>query len=200
MNPPPISRQQLFFVVLLGAAVLVYLAGESARALLYYQGVKVQQGEVWRLLSAHLVHSNLNHLLLNTGAFVMATVLFANALSVKTWLTFVVTGGLFICLCYLVLHPPEVYYFGLSALFYGVVVLGSLASFGRDPLIASLALGFVIARLLFAQFAGTSSDMEALIQAPLAESSHLYGAIWGLVFGLGVVGTPAIQNKLKHTN
>ena len=69
--------------------LLPTLAGEAGRALLRYELSALADGEWWRLLSAHLVHLDLRHALLNVVGLVLVWALFARDYSPKAWLAIV---------------------------------------------------------------------------------------------------------------
>lgn len=185
MNSFRIPSQYLPIGGLLVLALLFTLLGAVGMERFRYLGLAVAQGEWWRLFTAHLVHANLTHWCLNALGFVLAAILFARRLPAGYWLGFLIGGAAFISCAYLLLHTADSYYFGLSALFYGALMLGSLAAFRQEPWLAVFTAGFVLSRLLYPYLTDAPAfTARFFIDAPVAEESHLYGALWGLIYGL----------------
>ena len=73
------------------ALLLLALTGESGRRLLRYDRAALAAGEAWRLVTAHLVHLDLRHALLNCLGLALMWALFARDYSPRQWL--VIDGG-----------------------------------------------------------------------------------------------------------
>ena len=56
---------RLLPVLIIAIALLLEVAGDSATALLRYDREVIGNGELWRLLTGHLVHLGWSHFLLN---------------------------------------------------------------------------------------------------------------------------------------
>src|ERR1700680_2342648 len=65
--------------------LLPSLPGQSARLLLRYDRTALAQGQWWRLLTAHLVHLDLRHALLNCVGLLLMWALFARDYSPRQW-------------------------------------------------------------------------------------------------------------------
>ena len=80
----------LLGMVLVLAALLVLLApllgGAPARTALRYDRPAIAAGQWWRLLSAHLVHLDAHHALLNAFGAALMWALFARDYAARQWL------------------------------------------------------------------------------------------------------------------
>jgi rhomboid family GlyGly-CTERM serine protease len=99
-------------------------------ALAYHRG-GVLQGELWRLLTGHLVHASPSHLLWDVLPLVALGFLFERHLARRLWGALVVSalvvgGGL------LLLSPGLALYSGLSGVLNGVWVAGALTAASRE--------------------------------------------------------------------
>ena len=75
-------------LALLAACALLLLptlAGEGGRRLLRYDRVALAAGEWWRLLTAHVVHLDTRHALLNCLGLALMWALFARDYSPRQW-------------------------------------------------------------------------------------------------------------------
>ncbi len=61
--------------------LLPEINGDAARAALRYERVAIAAGEWWRLITAHFVHIDLEHTLLNIMGVVLMWAIFARDLS-----------------------------------------------------------------------------------------------------------------------
>src|SRR5665213_359510 len=82
----------LLMILLLLDAVLGL--GDSASLLLRYDRSAIAAGGWWRLLTAHIVHLDLHHLLLNEFGLVLVWSLFARDYDAVEWCVIVSAGAL----------------------------------------------------------------------------------------------------------
>ena len=117
-------------VALLLACLLLLLltvSGEGGRALLRYERGALADGEWWRLLSAHVVHLDLRHALLNVVGLALVWALFARDYSPKAWLA-IVLGTIAAIDAGLWLGDSTVqWYVGSSGALHGALAAGVLA-------------------------------------------------------------------------
>lgn len=171
----------------LSAVMLCFTAMESILfdSLSLYPD-KVNNGEVWRLLTANLVHFGWVHTLMNVAALLLCCIALFNEISVKKfsglllWCCLAVGGGIYL------FNPEYAPYAGLSGALHGLIVAGLMQTRAYPFSVRALALALVVVKL----WQENSSDYEAtdlqqLIPAAVAVESHLYGAIGGFVFASG---------------
>src|SRR5688572_31528312 len=75
-----LNCDRAYGLALLAACALLLLpewGGEAARVALRYERIALAAGEWWRLLSAHVVHLDLEHAVLNALGLVLMWALFA---------------------------------------------------------------------------------------------------------------------------
>src|ERR1700742_3962367 len=102
----------LLLILLTLAAVLGL--GDSISALLRYDRGAIAAGGWWRLLSAHIVHLDLHHLLLNELGLVLMWSLFAQDFDAVDWLIIVLSGAIAISSGLWWLSPRVSWYVGAS--------------------------------------------------------------------------------------
>ncbi len=174
-----ISRKQVSWLLGLLAAVLVLLAlgGDSWRTALRYERPAVLAGEYWRLLTAHLVHGDLRHLVLNGVGLGLIAGLFSRAYTLAGWLL-VGAGSVAAIDLGLVFWEPQLHwYLGLSGVLHGALAAGAVAWWRYENRPMALALSTILLlKLAWEQWQGglpLSGDMPVVVNA------HLYGAIGG---------------------
>src|SRR5271163_4444002 len=101
----------LLILLLLGAVLGL---GDSVSALLRYDRSAIAAGGWWRLLTAHIVHLDLHHLLLNELGLVLVWALFAGDYDPLEWCIIVLSGALAISSGLWWLSPRVSWYVGLS--------------------------------------------------------------------------------------
>src|SRR5258705_8550079 len=85
---------RLGLALLISCAVLLLpaLAGDAGRALLRYDRDGLAAGQWWRLLTAHVVHLDLDHAALNSLGLILMWALFARDYKPRQWLLIVITA------------------------------------------------------------------------------------------------------------
>ncbi|HZF31184.1 MAG TPA: rhombosortase [Gammaproteobacteria bacterium] len=178
-------------VVLLIAACCVALAlgGEPAREWARYDRIGLENGELWRLLTGHLVHLGFGHLWPNLLALVVIGSLFEDVLEPVEWLAAAVGCALAIDLGLYALDSDVDWYVGLSGVLHGFVACGALLLLlrRRQRIGAALAIGLG-AKLAWEHWAGPVPFTAASVGGPVIVAAHLYGAAAGVVAALAFLG------------
>lgn len=155
---------------------LVLGLGDSAAALLRYDRGAIAAGGWWRLLTAHIVHLDLHHLILNELGLVLIWALFADDYDLIEWFVIVFAGALAISSGLWWLSPRVSWYVGASGVLHCVMAAGSakhliLRVWDRWILIVGLC-----AKLAYEQLGGHEPPLVVV-------DAHLYGAASGFAVG-----------------
>ena len=166
-------------LALLAACALLLLptlAGEAGRGLLRYDRVALAAGQWWRLLTAHVVHLDIRHALLNGLGLALMWALFARDYSPRQWVRIVlgamaaIDAGLWLC------DSTVLWYVGSSGALHGVMAAGALARLRRGEGEGWVLAGLLAVKLAYEHWLGalpfSGSD-------PVVVSAHLYGVIGG---------------------
>ncbi len=137
-------------------------------------------GEWWRLWSAHLLHTNSWHLLMNLAGLVVIIMLHGNYYRSCAFAFLVFAGFVLISLALLFWSPAIGLYVGLSGWLHALLVYGASEDVRRHWSSGWLILAGVAAKVAWEQWQGASNDLVMLIEADVAVDAHLYGAITGL--------------------
>ncbi|QIR14511.1 rhombosortase [Shewanella aestuarii] len=184
--------------IALFALALPNLAIIHTNELLNYQYDAIEHGELWRLVTGNLLHTNGWHLAMNLAGFWV--IIFLHELHYKNH-----TGKLillFISLCLLegiglfLFYPSLKAYVGLSGLLHGLFTFGAIMDIKKGLLSGYFLLLGVIAKVAFEQYFGASDGISSLINARVATESHLIGVVAGLICAL--VWSP-MAHKFKHS-
>ena len=179
------SRHGLWLLGLVaGASVLLAVGGDPARLALRYEREGIAAGEWYRLVTGHLVHGDWAHLLLNVAGLGLIAGLFPRDYSMRQWLMIGAASLAAIDLGFVLFEPQLDWYVGLSGVLHGALAAGAVSWWAREsrPLALALSL-FLVGKLAWEQWRGAlplSGDMPVIVDA------HLYGAVGGLLAGLGI--------------
>jgi rhomboid family GlyGly-CTERM serine protease len=177
-------------IALLGACAalaLPELVGEPARQIMSFDRDALADGQWWRLLTAHFVHLDAAHALLNGFGVVLMWALFARDYSPARWLAIYFVAALSVSLGLWFLDPQLQWYVGASGALHGVMTAGTLAHLRRKDLDGWILAIFILLKLGYEQlsgalpFAGTANTIV---------DAHLYGALGGVVIGLLLKSRP----------
>lgn len=177
-----LNRGWLLLVVLMLIIVALGLCGEQGRTALRYQRDAIlDRHEYWRLLTAHLVHANWQHVWLNLAGLALMVSLFRRCYSTLQWLGIALFSVLCIDLGFVLLMPQLQWYVGLSGVLHGVLGAGAVAWWRiEDRRLTAVLWSILLGKLTWEQSHGAlplSGELNVIVNA------HLYGAIGGVVSG-----------------
>jgi len=171
-------------VALLAACALLLLptiAGDGGRQLLRYDRTGLAGGQWWRLVSAHVVHLDVRHALLNSVGLALMWALFARDYSPRQWLLIVLGAVAAIDAGLWLGDSTVLWYVGSSGVLHGVMAAGVLAHLRRGERDAWVLAALLIVKLLYEHWVGalpfSGSD-------PVVVSAHLYGVLGGAAVAL----------------
>lgn len=170
--------------VLMTVPAVLAIGGEAWTLWCRYEREAIEAGQLWRLVSGHLVHLGMGHLALNVAALIMIRLLVDDALSAVDWLGSALAAALAIDAGLYFFAEQIVWYVGLSGVLHGLLAAGGLAMLRPYPALGGLLLAGLVAKLLWEQTAGPLPFSETTSGGPVVVAAHLYGAAGGAVWAL----------------
>jgi rhomboid family GlyGly-CTERM serine protease len=167
------------------AVVLLAFGGQDWVHALRYDRSGIARGELWRLLTGHLVHLSAWHLILNLLGLALIGALFTRAYSVLQWAAIAAASVAAIGAGLFILRPQIDWYVGLSGVLHGLMAAGAVAWWRSEsrPLAGALSL-VLIAKLTWEQIHGALPLAGSI---PVVVDAHLYGAMGGFVCAAAIV-------------
>jgi rhomboid family GlyGly-CTERM serine protease len=190
-DSPPAAAQRfpatadLVPITLAVLAIAAQVGGVDAFLWLRYDRAAVLGGQVWRLLTGHLVHLGWIHLAMNLAGLVLIWLLFGRTYNVGQWTVTVVACAVGISLGFVMVHPELMWYVGLSGVLHGMFVAGAVGGLFAGNRAEWLLLGLLVLKLFWEQHQGPMVGTEHMIGGLVVVDSHLYGALLGLGAALG---------------
>jgi rhomboid family GlyGly-CTERM serine protease len=166
----------LWLLAIVLALDLVLAMGDSADAVLRYDRGAIAAGGWWRLLTAHMVHLDLHHLVLNELGLVLVWALFAGDYDPVEWCLIVGGGALAISSGLWWLSPTVAWYVGASGLLHTVMAAGVARHLLAGEWDRWLLLACLAGKLAYEQLGGHEPALVVV-------DAHLYGAAGGFVIG-----------------
>jgi rhomboid family GlyGly-CTERM serine protease len=163
---------------------LLALGGADLTEALRYQREEILHGQLWRLLSAHLVHLGDAHLLLNLCGLGLVWALFPRELSGPAGWLVLLCSALGVSLGLLLFDPGLIWYVGLSGVLHGLFAAGALRLWRERPAEAALMLAVLAGKLLWEQLVGPLPGTSAIAGGPVVVDAHLFGAVGGCLGAL----------------
>jgi rhomboid family GlyGly-CTERM serine protease len=194
------SRAERF--ALAGALALILL--QAAQAFAPQLGAELEYrhaalaAQPWRVLTAHAIHINWPHALVNAAAWVVVARLFAQELAPVRQIVAGLASGVAISSGLALWYPQIAWYRGFSGVLHGLFFAGATVWLAqrlvaRDAqrvqslrMPGALALGGWVKVLLEQPGAGVTPYV-AWLGATTVPQAHLLGAAFGTLFGLAVV-------------
>lgn len=179
-NFPWQKQHSLPFLALVGLICLLELVPSTWTGQLSFDQNAILSGAVWQMVTGHLVHSNLNHLLLNLAGLLAIWALHGDyyrwrSLTILTLVSAVLNSFMLIGL------SPIEHYVGLSGVIHSYFAWGCIQDIQRKEKTGWLLLVGLIGKIIHEQLTGGSLDVAELIETSVAIDSHLFGVLSGLL-------------------
>lgn len=188
VKPISLSRAEVIAIAI-GLLILVLQAFPGIAALEYRNTTPAT--EPWRWLTAHFVHVNWQHALINAVALWVVARLFALDLTPSRQLGALFTAALAISACLALIYPTIAWYRGLSGALHGLYFAGSALwlikakprRFQQLWLPSALFFGGWI-KVALEQPGGATTPYAEWLGAGVVPQAHLVGAACGTLLGL----------------
>jgi rhomboid family GlyGly-CTERM serine protease len=178
------GRYGVALIIVCAVLLLPELTGEWGRAAVRYERHAIAAGEWWRLITAHLVHLDLEHAVLNALGLVLMWSLFARDYSPRQWLA-IVAATFAVIDAGLWFRDPQIdWYVGASGALHGVMAAGTYAHVRRGDLDGWILAIFIVVKLIYEQWHGQLPFNESGV--PVVVNAHLYGALGGFVLAVAM--------------
>ncbi len=181
------GRRGLLLLGVCLALLLPVLWGDAARLALRYDRAALSAGQFWRLLTAHVVHLNLRHALVNVLGLALLWALFARDYSARQWLTIVLAAALAIDAGLWVLDSTVQWYVGSSGVLHGILAAGTLAQLRRRQPEGWVLAVILAGKLLYEHFAG---PLPFSGSGPVIVTAHVFGVLGGTAAALALRPLP----------
>jgi rhomboid family GlyGly-CTERM serine protease len=162
--------------------LLLQLGGAAVLGALRYDRGALAAGQWWRLASAHWVHLDLRHALLNILGLVLMWVLFVRDYRARQWFLILLASAAAIDAGLWFRDTDVLWYVGASGVLHGVLAAGILAELRRGELSGILLALVLLAKLGYEQWAGALPLAGPAV--PVVVNAHLYGVLGGLAAAL----------------
>ena len=171
------GRYGAALLAICGLVLALQLFGSAAIHLLRYDRAAIAAGEWWRLVTAHLIHLNFRHAVLDLGGLALLWALFARDFRPWAWaVVFLIAVAAVDCGLW-VRDPGVKWYVGVSGVLHGVMAAGAFVRLRKGDFEGWVLAGLLLAKLTYEQTQGAlpfAGDMPVIVDA------HLYGALGGL--------------------
>jgi rhomboid family GlyGly-CTERM serine protease len=164
------------------AVLLAPLAGGMALQQQWrYERAALAAGEWWRFVTAHVVHMDAGHAVLNCVGLALLWALFARSYRPLQWLWVVLAAVVAVDAGLWFLSTGVSWYVGASAALHGVFACGCIALIRQRDRIGIIAGLIFLAKLVWETWQG---PLPFESEHPVVTTSHAYGAAGGLLAGL----------------
>jgi rhomboid family GlyGly-CTERM serine protease len=175
----------LWLLLILLVLDLVLGLGDNVGGVLRYDRSAIAAGGWWRLLTAHTVHLDAHHLILNELGLVLMWSLFAEDFDPVEWCVIVLSGALAISSGLWWLSPRVAWYVGASGVLHSVMAAGCAKHLAERAWDRWILLACLCVKLAYGQLRGHDAALVVV-------DAHLYGAIAGFAVGAALSWRMAI--------
>jgi rhomboid family GlyGly-CTERM serine protease len=177
-------RRWPILVAAAAAGVLLQIGGAPVATWARYEPGAFAHFELWRLLTAHLVHLSWAHLAMNLAALGLIELLFEDVLGTLEWGCAVIVSAVAIDTGLYLFDPEVRWYVGLSGVLHGLVACGTWELLRRRSGVGALLAIGLSAKLMWEQWWGPVPLTASSVGGPVVVAAHLYGAAGGTFIGV----------------
>lgn len=179
------SKQNIsgwYFILAMFVVMVLFQIVEAP--VLRYQRNWLDDGQWWRILTAHWVHVNWVHLFLNAAGLLLCMTMTAPQWSIRRWLVYQFIFALGISLLFSLLNSELDWYVGYSGVLYGVFLLAAFEHYPRDKVVSLMVSIAIVIKITFEQTADIDLTTGDIIGSPVIVDAHLYGVLLAFAIAL----------------
>lgn len=181
----PVKLTQFITPLIVGLlCIVLWLFDPYAQSVLAFNRLQLEQGHIWQLLSANLVHNNSWHLALNMAGLALLWSIHGYAYRATEIILLIIVCSLSVTLGIYLFSPSLIIYTGLSGVLHGLFVWGAFKDIENGVSFGWLLMLGVWLKILYEQTISQNQFIAGLIETHVATESHLFGACAGLVLVL----------------
>ncbi len=182
MNFTLIREKGLAPLLILFLSILLFFLGSYLNKYLIYDRNLIAEYELWRLITGNLLHTNINHLIMNLLALLLLFNLYIKNFSFLSYISLFIFCSLGVTIGIFFFAPSIIKYVGLSGVLHGIFVYGSYLDIKKGFRSSWFLFFAVWIKIIYEQVFGANESLSELINASVAIEAHLYGAISALIF------------------
>ncbi|RKZ42440.1 MAG: rhombosortase [Candidatus Parabeggiatoa sp. nov. 3] len=174
----------IWTTLILGLSIISYASPQISSALIYDRAA-IFQGEIWRLITSHLVHFTPLHLINNLIAFGIAGWIIENR-GYQHFVPLCLLMAFFITVSLIVMKPNMIYYGGLSGLASGSIYYLALLGLRESPpwrLVCIVTLFFIPIKIVL-EIEINQSIFAYSQPFTIMPHSHIIGCLVALILFL----------------
>jgi len=194
-----LTKLPLAALSLAAAVLLLHLCNPEYTKWLEFDRDAIYQGQWWRIMTGHFLHTNTWHLVMNLGGLALIMLLHGMYYRPLQLGLHLLLGCSLIGLALLFWSPQISIYVGLSGWLHALLVSGCCVDIQRQWSSGWLILAAVFGKVGWEQWQGASQDVVTLIGAEVAIDAHLYGAVIGLLLYATLLFIRRFSQASEHT-
>jgi len=185
-------------VLIIVILVLIYSISAADLPAWRYDRGAVLAGQLWRLVTGHLVHGDLHHLAWNVLGVLIVGLLFAGDYTAPQWVVILIASTAAIDLGFLTFQPQLEWYVGFSGVLHGAMAAGLVRwSYRGGGALTWLVGAIFVAKLGWEHFMGPLPFTASGLSLPVVHEAHSYGAVGGAVAALAIETCSARRHRVR---
>lgn len=152
---------------------------QSYLGVLEFDRQRILSGEIWRIWTGHLVHTNNSHFAQNIVASIIIYFTFFTAIKLSELLLYSFVFAALISVTLLCIYPSLGWYNGLSGLLHALAVYFSMRLARNKDNIFWVGLGIVWVKVLIESIRAYSGYESLIGDMKVITEAHLIGAFFG---------------------
>jgi rhomboid family GlyGly-CTERM serine protease len=144
---------------------------------------KTRAGELWRLISGHIIHADWQHYLMNMVGLSLCVATFYKDIATKHWPLSFLFIACFSSIGLLMIYPEDYRYVGFSDVLHGWILLGALAICHKETKL-SIAIFVLFWLKIIEENMSLTFFTSYGVTGNVAKESHILGAVGGIIYGI----------------
>ena len=170
--------------LLLLTTILVFttIGADSLGNVLQLQSADFSVTQSYRLITAHIIHLNAVHALMNWAATVLLWLIAHKTFSPRLWAGSMLAHAVLISLA-LLSQPHITWYVGFSGITYALIAQTSLCNHLYPSAMRILVIIALLSKVLYDMGSGQHNPTVEMIGGQVISEAHFFGLLSGIILG-----------------